>query len=106
MASAKRNNGMDGVSGILVFDGSTFLQVLEGPQDSVTAAFDRIQADPGHAAVTIISDHVVPERDFGYWSMELRDPSHPSDDAMWRLRRRLVQFDQSLQQYFFRGPSA
>ncbi|MCU6456122.1 BLUF domain-containing protein [Sphingomonas sp. A2-49] len=106
MASSKRNNGMDGITGVLVFDGRTFLQVLEGPEDSVAAAFDRIQADPRHTDVTVISDHAVTERDFAYWSMELRDPSHPSDDAMWRLRRRLEHFDPDLQRYFFDQPSA
>ena len=106
MASSKRNNGMDGITGVLVFDGRTFLQVLEGPEDSVIAAFERIAADPRHSDITIISDHVVSERDFAYWSMELRDPNQPSDDALWRLRRRLEHFDRDLQRYFFDQPSA
>lgn len=106
MASSKRNNGMDGITGLLVFDGQTFLQVLEGPRDSVSAAFDRIQADPRHRDVTVIRDDTVADRDFAYWSMELRDPNHPSDDAMWRLRRRLEHFDLNLQRYFFGEASA
>ncbi|MCU6455268.1 BLUF domain-containing protein [Sphingomonas sp. A2-49] len=105
MASSKRNNGMDGITGMLVFDGRTFMQVLEGPDDSVATTFARIQSDPRHTDVTVISDHTITERDFAYWSMELLDPGQPSDDALWRLRRRLEHFDRDLQHYFFDAPS-
>ncbi len=101
LASAKRNNGMDGLTGILLFDGEAFLQVLEGPHDAVETAFERIRRDARHADVTIISDHALVEREFAYWSMELRDRNDPSDDAAWRLRRRLEQFDPTLHHHFF-----
>ncbi|WP_249403697.1 BLUF domain-containing protein [Sphingomonas sp. CFBP 13720] len=103
LASAKRNNGIDGITGLMLFDGHSFLQVLEGSEDSVAAAFERIRPDPRHTDVTVISDHLVPERDFAYWSMELRDPAHPSDDSVWRLRRRLEQFNPDFHHYFFDG---
>lgn len=106
LASSKRNNGIDGITGILFFDGQTYIQVLEGPASSVAAAFARICTDPRHTDVTVISDHQIDERDFAYWSMELRDPANASDDASWRLRRRLEQLAPELQHYFLDSDTA
>jgi hypothetical protein len=101
IAIAKRNNGMDGITGVMFFDGRSFLQVLEGPATSVAATFARVMADPRHHSLTVISDRELAERDFAYWSMELCDPEHPSEDAIWRLRRRLERFSPDLHHYFF-----
>ena len=101
LTSAKRNNGMDGISGVLLFDGERFLQVLEGPADAVAAAFERIRGDARHTDVTVVTDQMVEERDFAYWSMELREPGLPSDDGTWRLKRRLEKFAPDLHHYFF-----
>lgn len=101
LTTSKLNNGLDGLTGLLFFDNARFLQVLEGPADGVEATFDRISADPRHTDITLIRDHEISERDFSYWSMELRDPSQSSDDATWRLHRRLAQFSPNLRKYFF-----
>lgn len=54
--------------GCCFFSRGSFLQVLEGPETSVVAAFEEnsflIRGIPD---VTVISDHVVVERDFAYW---------------------------------------
>ena len=105
IASAKRNNGMDGITGVMFYDGHSFLQVLEGPATSVAATFARVMADPRHHSLTMISDREVAERDLAYWSMELCDPEHPSEEAIWRLRRRLERFSPDLHHYFFRDTS-
>ncbi|RYF03002.1 MAG: BLUF domain-containing protein [Oxalobacteraceae bacterium] len=101
LAVSKRNNGIDGITGILLCDGRSYLQVLEGPQDSVTTTYERICADPRHSDITIISDQLIEQRDFAYWSMEVREPGQPSDDATFRLRRRLEQFSPDLRRHFF-----
>ncbi|GAA3697345.1 hypothetical protein GCM10022268_04810 [Sphingomonas cynarae] len=103
MASSKRNNGIDGITGVLFHDGRSYLQVLEGPASSIATTYDRICADPRHTDITVISDQVIEDRDFAYWSMELRETGAPSDDATWRLRRRLERFSPDLHHYFFDG---
>jgi hypothetical protein len=103
LAASKTNNGMDGVSGLLLFDGQYFVQALEGPENSVAAAFDRICLDPRHTDVRVASDRLVEVREFPYWSMDLREPGAISDDAMWRLRRRLDGLSPDLQHYFLEG---
>ena len=69
LASSRRNNGVDGVSGLLWTDGERFVQLLEGPPESVGLTFDRIRYDPRHRGVEVVEDGVEPERVFGDWSM-------------------------------------
>lgn len=106
LSSAKRNNGLDGITGVLLFAGGSFLQVLEGPDTSVDAAFARIRSDARHADVEVVSDRQVAEREFAYWSMERLDASDTSDELVWRLRRRLEQFSPDLHHYFFEAVAA
>ena len=69
LAQARRNNGVNGVSGLLYADGRHYLQVLEGTPEAVEHVFRRISADPRHADVAILTDDLVDERAFGDWSM-------------------------------------
>ena len=72
LAASRRNNGRDGVSGLLFFDGLRFLQALEGEEGAVTTAFERIRADPRHSGVVVLSRREVATREFGDWAMASR----------------------------------
>lgn len=52
--SQVRNNQAH-VSGILVFCGGRFLQFLEGPPDQVEALYERIERDPRHHELRVLS---------------------------------------------------
>ena len=67
--ASRRNNAGVGVTGLLVAGGRRFLQVLEGPEDSVAATLARIKADPRHRALVSLSNKSVEARQFGDWSM-------------------------------------
>jgi hypothetical protein len=69
LAVSRRNNQAAGISGLLIAGGRRFLQALEGPDDAVAAAFDRIKADPRHFAVVVLSTKQVETREFGNWAM-------------------------------------
>ena len=69
---SRRNNALDGISGLLFFDGVRFLQALEGDPVRVQAAFDRIKDDARHRAVVILSRREVDDREFGDWAMASR----------------------------------
>lgn len=69
------NNARDELSGLLMFDGMRFLQVLEGSDKAVEAALRRIKADPRHFAFVTLSDKQVEGRSFGGWAMLCRDVS-------------------------------
>lgn len=69
LAASRRNNGRDEITGLLLFNGKRFLQALEGPQQLVETAYQRIRIDPRHRAPVILSAKHVEERQFGHWSM-------------------------------------
>lgn len=69
LLKSRLNNGRDGVTGLLISGGKRFLQALEGPEEAVAAAYDRIKADARHFAVVPLSIRQVEVREFGSWSM-------------------------------------
>ena len=71
---SRRNNERDDITGLLYADGKRFLQVLEGPEAAVEAAFARIGADPRHRAVVRLSRRRCAAREFGAWRMAERLP--------------------------------
>lgn len=81
---AVERNSREDLSGLLLFDGKRFLQVLEGPESAVAAAFARIQADPRHIAVVVLRDRQVDHRSFGGWAMLCRAPDQ-IDNALAEL---------------------
>lgn len=56
---AKRFNALAGVTGHLIFDGTRFLQYLEGPEDGVHAAFERILISKSHLDVLQLCNGLV-----------------------------------------------
>jgi hypothetical protein len=101
LAVSRRNNGMDGVSGILWIDSDRYLQILEGPAESVGLAFDRIARDSRHADVVVINDRDGVERQFGDWSMAGMPGDAPADAAV-RLKRILDRVDADVARHFER----
>lgn len=85
VAAAGRNNARDGVTGLLYFDGKRFLQALEGASDKVEAAFARIQADPRHRAIVVLSRREIDAREFGEWEMAHRTPGTDADAFIQRV---------------------
>lgn len=79
LATSRRNNGADKVTGLLYFDGKRFLQALEGEEIAVARALARIEKDARHRAIVILSDRTVDTREFGDWSMAYRAAGTDSD---------------------------
>lgn len=75
LVTARARNAAIGVTGMLVYDDGSFLQVLEGPDDAVTALVERIKADPRHDRFRLLSMKEIQAREFGEWSMGFADTS-------------------------------
>lgn len=73
MASSTRNNGTAGITGALLFTGSHFTQVLEGPRSEVERTFERISQDFRHGEVVLIDLQEARDRAFASWAMALLD---------------------------------
>lgn len=91
LMDARRCNTRDDITGALVCRHDIFLQLLEGPKDSVHATYERIKRDDRHVDVKLRFFGDVPTRMFGNWAM-LHDPAHSwlwssaeiADDALDR----------------------
>ncbi|ARP81705.1 diguanylate phosphodiesterase [Bordetella genomosp. 8] len=71
-AAGRRNQAIQ-VTGILLFDGVHFFQVLEGPDEHVDALYRSILRDARHTQIVrLLRDH-APSRRFGGNGMELFD---------------------------------
>ena len=76
---SREKNGRLGITGLLVYQGGNFLQVLEGDEQSVRHLYEIIFEDPRHKDIYILFEEFIPEREFPNWSMAFRDLD--SEDA-------------------------
>jgi hypothetical protein len=97
---SRHNNAMDGITGLLWSDGRHFLQVFEGPEESVAATFDRIRRDTRHEDLIVLLDRTTEAREFGDWSMVHRRASDPADAYDTHVRRLLSNASQPVQRHF------
>ncbi|MEP9014800.1 diguanylate phosphodiesterase [Enterobacter roggenkampii] len=82
VAAANRKNRQSNVTGILLFNGTHFFQLLEGPVEHVSAIYEQICNDPRHHnVVELMRDH-GPVRRFGNVGMELFDLRHFDRDEV------------------------
>ena len=84
---ARNNNQRDGLTGVVLHHEGSFLQLLEGPAETVRARFADIVEDPRHRKVTVLEIADVAERIFGAWTMGSLDPSALDEDASEFLSR-------------------
>ena len=69
LTTSKANNDALGITGMLLYKGGNFLQVLEGEKEAVEALYRKIQADKRHRGVMTIFRRPLKERVFGDWKM-------------------------------------
>lgn len=98
-ASAVRNRA-DDVTGLLLFNGRRFLQVLEGPKDAVERVYARIAKDGRHGAIVTLRETGIETREFGEWGMAYDDPAHPSDSLKDKVAALLEQAGPSTRAHF------
>lgn len=69
LAQSRANNPEQGITGILCFSDTFFLQVLEGGRNEVCETYNKIVRDDRHREVRILSYAEISERQFGSWTM-------------------------------------
>lgn len=74
LVGARRNNRRDGLTGALICRADLYLQLLEGPETAVEAAFARIERDDRHVDVERLVAGPIADRLFPAWDM-LDDPA-------------------------------
>ena len=69
LESSRRNNPELGLTGVLIYGGRLFMQVLEGPDDNVLRMYVRLLDDKRHGDSQILHISPTNERIFQKWSM-------------------------------------
>ena len=64
-------NALDGITGLLVFNGTHFLQIIEGEAAGIDDLVARLRRDPRHSGLEVRDERMVQTRSFPDWSMEL-----------------------------------
>jgi len=79
IASSKKNNPEQDVTGCLLSGSNSFLQLLEGPADFIDTLYSKISKDNRHENVVTLCDEKIDERLFLSWSMKLA----PFENMEW-----------------------
>ena len=79
IASSKKNNPEEDITGCLLSGSNSFLQLLEGPADFIDTLYSKISKDNRHENVVTLCDEKIDERLFLSWSMKLA----PFENMEW-----------------------
>lgn len=68
---AARLNALDGITGLLVFNGDRFCQTIEGAPAAVDDLVARLRRDPRHRDIVVVHEEAPENRRFRSWDMQL-----------------------------------
>ena len=66
---AREVNRKNAVTGLLLYHGGNFVQILEGDRDVVKQLFGHIAHDPRHHKVCVLFEHQTDTAEYEDWSM-------------------------------------
>ena len=78
LAKSRINNRKNGLVGVLYFGDGAFFQCLEGEEDAINTLFAKIESDPRHKDVKLISKKYISRVSFPDWAMKYA----PLDEKM------------------------
>jgi hypothetical protein len=84
LEQSRTNNSRAGITGMLLYRGGRFFQVLEGDEADVRALIERIADDPRHTAMRTLFEEPIEHRTFADWTMgyePISEPSGPRPDG-------------------------
>ena len=70
VAESQRNNAVDAISGVLLFNGSNFMQLIEGAAEPLGGLMRRLYADQRHDGLVKLVDRPVGQRACEGWAMQ------------------------------------
>lgn len=60
------------ITGLLLYNSKSFIQIIEGPKDNIHNLFEIISNDPRHYGIVKILEEKIKTRSFPDWSMGYR----------------------------------
>jgi len=95
VASAKTRNADLAISGALLFTGTHFAKILEGPPSSIALMMTALQNDPRHSNICIAAHYPISTRIFSGWQLAYHGPSKYVAQHVNRLLSRNSLSDQN-----------
>lgn len=83
LAISRTNNIKNDITGLLIFDGTTFCQVLEGKKESLDQTYERIIKDGRHIDHTLLHKGTIEERSFSQWAMSFKRSKQAVSTESW-----------------------
>jgi len=77
LSSSRRNNLKQGITGMLLYLGGNFMQVIEGPEEAVLALQNRLAQDSRHQGIMVLRQAALKERQFKDWAMGYQNLDSP-----------------------------
>ncbi len=69
LESSARNNPANGITGLLLYNGRNFLQLLEGEEGELVSLMVKIEHDPRHTGISMLDRMTVSKRACPDWAM-------------------------------------
>ena len=82
---SKQNNTTKGITGVMIYANSYFMQLIEGPQSAVDEPYSVIDADPGHDILSLLRKQEIESRQFSDWAMKYRDTADLGERALMTI---------------------
>jgi hypothetical protein len=72
---SNRNNQKENITGLLLYNDGSIIQVLEGEKEAVKALYDKIYKDHRHNGILKLDEGELSHRNFPDWSMGFKSVS-------------------------------
>ena len=95
LRSSQKNNSANGITGVLVYGGGLFMQVLEGSEQAVLRLYVKILDDRRHTECRLIHISPAEEQIFKNWSMAVLNGEPLDHQRIGELRSRRLESVQS-----------
>ena len=78
LQTARRNNALIDVTGMLLYKDGDFMQAIEGEDATIDELHTKIERDPRHQGLITLLKRSIQERQFADWSMGFRNLLDPA----------------------------
>lgn len=82
LAQSRERNQRQDITGMLLYDNATYMQVLEGSEEDVHDIYHSILNDPRNTGNVTLIEEEISQRDFPNWSMGFRNLKHCAPDEL------------------------
>jgi hypothetical protein len=86
VSHSQRRNLANGITGIMLYNGSNFLQLIEGEDAIIDACYARIQRDTRHSGVATLREDIITVREFPAWAMRYSLVEQPAENTLNAVR--------------------